>query len=311
MRYILLGSPPFAVPVLESLLESGHTALALVTRPDRPRGRGREVQPSALVQLAQVRGLSVLQPTSVREEGFVERLRELAPQVLLVASYGEILREDLLQLAPLGAFNVHGSLLPRWRGASPIQAAIGAGDEETGVSVQRMVKALDEGDVLLERRTPIGREETAGELFERLARLGGTAAVEALDQLDAGSARCTPQDPSAASYAPKLKKQDGRLDWTRSSAELGRFVRSVTPWPAAQASTKDGAAFVILAARTVEAARSGEPGELLETDPRCVVACGSGALELITVKPAGKRAMDASAWLRGTRLAVGSCLSFA
>lgn len=303
MRYVFLGSPPFAVPVLEALLGSGHVALGLVTRPDRPRGRGREVQASPLVELAHERGLPVLQPETTRTPEFVDSLRELAPDVLLVASYGELLRTEVLELAPHGALNVHGSLLPRWRGAAPIQAAVAAGDAETGVSIQRMVLALDAGDVLLERRTPIGPEDTAGELFERLARLGGEAAVEALDRLERGQAHYTPQDPALVTHAPKLQKQDGDLDWSRPAVELERLVRAMHPWPGARALAPGDRSLVVEAARVVEGC--GEPGALLEAGPRCVVACGEGALELLRVKPAGKKAMAAPDWLRGARLEAG------
>jgi len=307
MRYVFLGSPPFAVPVLEALLGSGHVALGLVTRPDRPRGRGREVQASPLVELARERGLPVLQPETTKTPEFVDALRQLAPDVLLVASYGELLRTEVLELAPHGALNVHGSLLPRWRGAAPIQAAVAAGDAETGVSIQRMVLALDAGDVLLERRTPIGPEDTAGELFERLARLGGEAAVEALDRLERGEARYTPQDPALVTHASKLQKQDGDLDWARPAVELERLVRAMHPWPGARALAPGDRPLVVEAARVVEG--SGEPGALLEAGPRCVVACGEGALELLRVKPAGKKAMAAPDWLRGARLEAGARLA--
>ncbi len=307
MRYVFLGSPPFAVPVLEALLGSGHVALGLVTRPDRPRGRGREVQASPLVELARERGLPVLQPETTKTPEFVDALRQLAPDVLLVASYGELLRTEVLELAPHGALNVHGSLLPRWRGAAPIQAAVAAGDAETGVSIQRMVLALDAGDVLLERRTPIGPEDTAGELFERLARLGGEAAVEARAPRERGEARYTPQDPALVTHAGKLRKQDGDLDWARPAVELERLVRAMHPWPGARALAPGDRPLVVEAARVVEG--DGEPGALLEAGPRCVVACGEGALELTRVKPAGKKAMAAPDWLRGARLEAGARLA--
>jgi methionyl-tRNA formyltransferase len=308
MRCVFLGSPPFAMPVFEAVLESGHVVLALVTRPDKPRGRGRGVQPSELVELARARGVPVLQPESTKSPGFVAELRALVPDVLLVASFGEILSRELLELAPHGALNVHGSLLPRWRGAAPIQRAIAAGDEVTGVSIQRMVPALDEGDVLLERRTPIGPADTAGELFERLAAMGGEAAVEALDQLGRGEAHYRPQDPEQATYARKLQKENGDVDWSCGAIELERHVRAMSPWPGALATTPDGKPLVIEAARVAELS-GGAPGELLEVAPRCVVATGAGSLELLTVKPSGKRAMDAPAWLRGARLGVGSRLA--
>ena len=309
MRCIFLGSPPFAMPVFEALLDSGHVVLALVTRPDRPRGRGREVVASELVELARERDVPVLQPETTRSPEFVAALRAFEPEVLMVASYGEILREEVLELAPHGALNVHGSLLPRWRGAAPIQRAVAAGDAETGVSIQRMVLALDEGDVLLERRTPIGPEDTSGSLFERLALLGGEAAVEALDRLERGQASYTPQDPTQVTYAPKLKKTDGDVDWSLPAVELERHVRAMHPWPGARAATPEGKALVIERARVAKLGVADQPpGELLEVTPRCVVATGQGSLELIEVKPAGKGAMHAGAWLRGARLESGARL---
>jgi len=229
MRVVFLGSPPFALPVLERLLGSRHQLLALVAQPDRPRGRGMKVEPSPLVELARARELPVLQPEDTRAPAFADRLRSFKPDALLVASYGEILRQDLLSLCRHGALNVHASLLPRHRGASPIQAAILAGDAETGVSVQRMVLRLDAGDVLLEERTPIGPEETAGELSARLAQLGGAAAVRALDLVESGAARFVPQDESRASVARKIHKQQGRIDWGRAAVDIERLVRALNP----------------------------------------------------------------------------------
>jgi len=307
MRYVFLGSPPFAVPVLEALLGTDHEALALVTRPDRPQGRGREVAASPLVTLAREHGLSVLQPPTTKDPELVAALRALDPEVLLVASYGEILRSEILELAPHGALNVHGSLLPRHRGAAPVQAAIAAGDRETGVSLQRIVLALDEGDVLLEKRIAIGERENAGELFDRLAVLGGNAAREALDRLQAGTAVFTPQDPSLATYAPKLRKEDGWIDWTRPADAVDRHVRAMTPWPGARTTSPDGKPLVVAGAQPLSEP-VGEPGTLLVARKRCVVACAEGALELLVVQPPGKRAMEADAWLRGARLEEGARL---
>jgi methionyl-tRNA formyltransferase len=307
MRCIFMGSPPFAMPVFEALLESGHVVLGLVTRPDKPRGRGREIVPSDLVLMARDKGVPVLQPTSTKTPEFANELRALGPDVLLVASYGEILNSEVLELAEHGALNVHGSLLPRWRGAAPIQRAVAAGDLVTGVSVQRMVLALDEGDVLIEQRTEIAITDTSGSLFDKLAVMGGSAAVDALDLLDSGSARYTPQDPDLATHAAKLRKPEGQVDWARPALELERHVRAMSPWPGAKAASPDGKPLVIEVARLIED-MSGEPGTLLESSPRLVIACGKQALELVTVKPAGKRAMDAQSWLRGARLEIGTQL---
>ena len=307
MRLVFLGSPPFASPVCATLLASRHDVAALVVRPDRPQGRGRKLVRSELVALAEEAGVALLQPRNTKQPGFVDQLRALQPDVLLVASFGEILRTEMLELAPHGALNVHASLLPRWRGASPIQRAILAGDEQTGVSVQRMVLALDEGDVLLSRRTAIGAEETAGQLLERLAQLGGEAAVEALDLLEAGGATFTPQQDSLATFAPKLEKDDGLLVIERPAAELARIVRATNPWPGARLRLVDGRELVVLEARASGSALEAAPGSLLDLRS-ARVATGAGGLELVRVKPPGKGEMDGSAFLRGLRCEPGQAL---
>ncbi|MBK7878753.1 MAG: methionyl-tRNA formyltransferase [Planctomycetes bacterium] len=304
MRLVFLGSPPFAVPVLERVLASSHVVAALVTPPDKPKGRGMKVEPSPLRALADPRSIPVVQPTTTKDPAFVETLSALQPDVLLVASYGEILRQDALSLAPHGALNVHASLLPRWRGASPIQAAILAGDRETGVCVQRMVLALDEGDVLVERRTEIDEHENAGELLQRLALLGGEVAVEALDALEHGTARFTPQDPALATFARKIPKERGWIDWTKSALELDRHVRAFTPWPGAR-TTLDGQDLTLIEARVrndVEAVER-TAGSVFATKHELFVACGTGTLQVLRLKPAGKGVLATDAWLRGARLA--------
>ena len=308
MRVVFFGSPPFAVPVFARLSAGEHAPLALVTLPDRPRGRGRQVEPSELVVLARSHGVSVMQPASPHDPEFLAQLRALAPDVLVVASYGVILKESLLALAPHGALNVHASLLPRHRGASPIQAAILAGDPVTGVCVQRMVKALDEGDVLLAAERAIGPEETAGELGAALAVLGGETLQRALDLLAAGRATFTPQDPARATYARKIAKEAGHLDFTHPAEELARRVRALNPWPVARCLDPRGRELSILRARASGTGRLGEPGELLAAGngaaPR--IACGAGALELVEVVPVGKRPMGGADFLRGVRFEPGA-----
>lgn len=303
-----MGSPPFAVSALRAVCERPRTTTAaLVTRPDKPRGRGLETSESPLAAIARAHGVDVLQPAKARDPGFIAQLRALAPDVIVVASYGEILVKEVLDLPRLGCLNVHASLLPRHRGASPIQAAILHGDAETGVSVQRMVEALDEGDVMLEERTPIGAHENAGELLERLSRLGATAIVRALDQLEAGTARFTPQDPAQATLARKIKKEHGLIDWTKSAVEIDRLVRAFTPWPGARTLSPVGSELVLLDVEPHAAGtESAHSGEIVEKGRGLVVRCGVGALEIKKLKPAGKGAMDAAAWLRGARLEVGA-----
>lgn len=279
-----------------------------MTIPDKPKGRGREVEPSELVSAARAVGVDVLQPASPHDETFLAQLRALEPDILLVASYGVILKPSLLELAPRGALNVHGSLLPRWRGASPIQAALLAGDSNTGVSIQRIVLALDEGDVLLAVERAIGARETSGELFGALAVIGGEALVEALDALDAGTATFTPQDPTRATYARKLKKEHGRIDWLQNAVEIERRVRAMNPWPLARFTDSKAREISVLEALVVVREVGAAPGVVLEAGSRLVVACGRDALELTTVLPAGKRPMSGAEFARGARLEVGQSL---
>jgi methionyl-tRNA formyltransferase len=288
--------------------------LAVVTRPDKPKGRGRKIEPSPLAELARGRGIPLFQPPSAREPAFAAELRALEPDVLLVASYGEILDRALLELAPGGALNVHASLLPRHRGASPIQAAIAAGDAETGVSIQRMVLALDEGDVLLEKRTPIGAEENAGALLERLARIGGEAVVEALDLLESGKAAFHPQDPALATYARRIRKEAGRVDWGRSAEEIVRHVRAMTPWPGARATAPNGKEILLLDVAVASGMPDGsssslEPGAYVASLDGLVVASGKGAVLVRALQSAGGVPLRSDAWLRGARLPAGSRFS--
>ncbi len=303
-----MGSPPFAAPAFAAVCERSDTeTAALVTRPDKPRGRGLKVEESQLITIARAHGVEVLQPARARDPEFIERLRAIAPDVMVVASYGEILVQSVLDLPRMGCLNVHASLLPRHRGASPIQAAILAGDAETGVSIQRMVAGLDEGDVLLEERTPIGAHETAGELLARLSQIGASATVRALDVLQSGSARFTPQDPARATLARKIKKEHGTIDWTRSAVEIDRLVRAFTPWPGARTTTASGAELVLLDVRShADHSDAAPAGSLVATSPALLVRCGTGSLEIQRLKPAGKGAMDATAWLRGARIEVGA-----
>jgi methionyl-tRNA formyltransferase len=332
VRLVFLGSPPFATPVLERILASRrHAVLALVTRPEKPSGRGRKLVESPLAAMARSCGVPLLQPATTRDPEFVQKVRDLAPEVLVVASWGEILRAEMLGLAPHGALNVHASLLPRHRGASPVQAAILAGDEDTGVTVQRMVAKLDEGDILLRMATTIGKHETAGELFQRLAEAGGSAAVSALDELDSGTATFRPQDPASATYAKKLEKQAGWIDWTRTPVEIERHVRAMTPWPGARTKLSHGKELVLLDVRAVEQApllvldkigpetlggplapssaddlKRPEAGTILVVSDHLFSTTGKGLVEIRKLKPVGKGEMEGSNWLRGAHLAPGA-----
>ena len=282
----------------------------MITPPDRPRGRGRSVSASPLVERARAERLELLQPPDPHADAVLAELRRLEPDVLLVASYGVILKPELFELAPHGCLNVHASLLPRHRGASPIQAAILAGDQETGVTIQRIVKELDAGDILLARRHALSSTTTAGELLEQLAELGAGALVDALDLIETGRAEYTPQDHAAATLARKLKKRHGRVDWSRRALELERRVRAFSPWPGATFLDAKGRSVTLCSAALAPAfdGASEPPGALLAAQGRFVVAAGEGALELVRVAPAGKHEMTGAEYLRGARLELGQVL---
>lgn len=313
MRLVFLGSPPFATPILERLAGSAFRPLLVVTPPERRQGRGRRLEASPLALLAQREGLELLQVPSVRPPEVLERLREAAADVFLVVSYGELLRQELLELPRLACLNVHPSLLPRHRGATPVQAAILAGDEETGVSIQRVVLELDAGDVLVQRRLAIRPGETAGELAARLAELSGEAVLEALAALERGTAVFTPQDPARATVCRRLAKEDGAIDWTRPAVELERHVRAMNPWPLATTALPDGTPLAVWRAQALpvglgSSGPGARPGEVLQAEHRLLVATGEGVLELLEVQAAGRRALSAELFLRGTRLAPGERL---
>jgi methionyl-tRNA formyltransferase len=310
MRVVFLGTPEFAVPTLDALWRAGHEVLAVVAQPDRPAGRGQALRAPATKGWAEARAIPVLQPEKVRDGALAAALGALRPDVLVVTAYGRILGQDLLDLAPLGAINVHASILPRWRGAAPIQWAVASGDDETGVTIMQMDEGLDTGDVLLVRTLAIGAEETAAALSPRLAALGGEALVEALPLLAAGALVPVPQDHARHTLAPILEKEHGRLDFTRPAAELAARLRGFTPWPGAF-TTLDGKVLKLHAARAALGAAVGPdtargtapvlaPGTALAEGGALRVACGGGTALLVTeLQPEGKKRMAASDFLNG------------
>jgi methionyl-tRNA formyltransferase len=304
MKIVFMGTPAFAVPSLEALRRAGHALLAVVAQPDRPAGRGGALREPATKVWARAHGVPVLQPEKVRDGTLAAALRPLAPDVLAVAAYGRILGRDLLDLAPRGAVNVHGSLLPRWRGAAPVQWAVASGEAETGVSIMAMDEGLDTGDVLLQRVLPIGPEDSAETVGERLADLGGAALVEALALLEAGRIAPVRQDEARATHAPILTREHGRLDFSLPARVLHARLRGFSPWPGAF-TTLDGKVLKILAA-TPRAAGApglpGRPGGAVRGPGGLLVACGEGtALEVTRVQPEGRGAQDALAFLNGLR----------
>ena len=304
MRIVFMGTPDFAVPCLQRLLEDGHEVPAVFTQPDKPVGRHAVLTPPPVKQLALSHGIPVYQPTKMRDGTAAALLRELAPDCLVVVAYGRILPQEILDVPPRGCVNIHGSLLPRYRGAAPIQWSVIRGETVTGVTSMFMDAGMDTGDIIDTLTTPIGENETAGELFERLAPLGARLLSTTLAAIADGTVTRRPQNDAEATMAPMLEKAMGRLDLTRPARELHNQVRGMNPWPGAFC-TVGGKTLKIHETRV--AAGSGAPGTLLCADP-VTVACGEGGLQLVTVQPEGKPRMAAEAWLRGARLPQGARL---
>lgn len=305
MRLLFFGTPEFATPPLRALIGEGHDVVAVVTQPDRPQGRSRStLVPSPVKRVAVTEGIPVLQPERPRGEEFMAALRAVDADLSVVVAYGHILRQDVIDVPRLGTLNIHASLLPRWRGAAPIQAAMLAGDEETGITIMRMVLELDAGNVLHEVRTWIGPEETAGELTERLSEMGARAVVEALALLALDGLDERAQDESRVTFARKIDRTQARLDFSEPAALVARKIRAYDPKPGAWAMLR-GSEIRLFGVRVL-ADRRGDPGEVLAIgEMGMIVACGSGAVAVETVHPAGKRRLAALDWAQGRGVAQG------
>lgn len=310
LRILFLGTADFAVPALQAVAQGPDQILGVVTRPDARAGRGRRLRPSPAKEAAQQLGLRVLQPPRVSGPEGLALVRDLAPDVLLVAAFGEVLSQAVLDLPCTGPINLHASLLPAYRGAAPIQRAILAGEPQTGVTAQWMVRELDAGDILLQRALPIGPDEDFGSLHERLAALAAEVAVAALGLLRAGCAPRLPQSADGVSYAPPIRTEELFLDWNKAAAELARTVRAFSPRPGAR-TTRAGRLLKLLAARAGEnpLGGGGMPGEVVEsTREGFGVMTASGVLWALRVQPEGRAAMSAADYLKGYHLGVGERL---
>ncbi len=296
MRIVFAGTPRFAVPSLEALLAGGHSVVAVYTQPDRPAGRGRRLQASPVKRLALEHRIPVMQPQTLRSEAEIDAFARLRPDLLVVAAYGLILPAGVLSIPTVGAINVHASLLPRWRGAAPIQRAILAGDGETGVTIMEVVEALDAGPMLLKKAIPIGPHETAGELHDRLAALGAEVLCEALSQLETGKAQAIPQDESEVTYAAKITKEEAGIDWSLPARTLARAVRAFNPWPVAF-TRFDEQVLRIWRAEAIPARSEDVPGTIVEARRNLDVATGEGRLRLLEVQLPGGRRQPAQAFL--------------
>jgi len=309
VRVLFWGTPDFGLPSLDAMRAAGHEIVGVVTNPDRPAGRGRRMAASPVKRWAMEAGVAVLQPEHPRGTAFLGALQEIAPDISVVVAYGSILSEEVLDLPRYGSINVHASLLPELRGAAPINWAIIRGHAESGVTIMRMVRALDAGPWLEQTPCPIAPETTAGTLFDTLGNLGATALLRCLDELEAGRAVETDQDDDAATYAPKLDRETARLDWSLDAKDISRWIRGCDPWPAAW-TTLEGEAIQCFGPRLEPVSQDGTapppasaPGTILDAYPRegLRVATGDGALRIDEVKPAGRRRMEAVEWIRGHR----------
>jgi methionyl-tRNA formyltransferase len=309
VRVVFLATGAFAIPSLEALAGAGHEVAALVTQPDRESGRGRVLTPPKVKPVAERLGIPVLQLERVRAADAQAALRELRPELSVVVAFGQILPRAVIDIAPHGTVNVHASLLPRWRGAAPIQWAIASGDATTGVTTMQIDEGLDTGPLLLARELAIGSRETASELEPRLARLGGELLVETIAGLERGTLSPVPQDASRATHARILTKEDGRVDWTQPASVVANRARGFHPWPGA-ATAHEGRLLKLLRVVETAGASTAQPGTVTAVDAQgFVVACGGGSLlHVEEVQPESRRAMPAAAWALGARLAAGARL---
>jgi methionyl-tRNA formyltransferase len=305
MRLAFMGTPDFAVSALAELSASGHEIAAVYTQPPRPRGRGREVKPSPVQAFAESLGLPVRTPQSMRDPAEIEAFRALDLDAAVVVAYGQILLREVLDAPRLGAFNLHASLLPRWRGAAPIQRAIMAGDALTGVQVMRMTEGLDEGPILLSETVPIAVDETAASLHDKLAAAGASLLPRALASVERGGQHETPQAEEGATYAKKITPKESRIDWTKSAPEVDRHIRALSPFPGAwfEAPSEKGPVRVKVLMSTLSSA-AGQPGTVL--DDELLIACGDGAVRLVNVQREGRGVQDAGTFLRGFALPAGT-----
>jgi methionyl-tRNA formyltransferase len=309
MRIVFMGTPEFAVPTLEALLQSDDQVIGVVTQPDRPKGRGQILAASPIKRLALREGLSVLQPEKMKDERFLEALRAWQPELIGVAAFGRILPPVILQMPPKGCVNVHASLLPKYRGAGPIQWALINGEHETGITTMLMDEGMDTGPILLQERMVIEPDDTAGSLSDRLAQLGGRLLIETVRRLKAGTITPRPQDPTRATLAPLLNKEDGLINWNAPASQIVNRIRGMTPWPGAYTSAGQERWIIWRAVALDEQTCSQAPGTVLEASrDALIVATGKGRLSITELQPAGGRRLTVAQYMAGHRLSTGYVL---
>lgn len=313
LRIVFMGTGDIAIPTFSCLLEKG--LVALITQPDKPVGRKQVLTPPRIKEIAISHGVPVIQPEKARDPEFLSTMDELNPDVIVVMAYGQILTQRLLDIPRLAFINLHASLLPRYRGAACIQAAIDAGDSHTGITVMHVVKALDAGDIILQKKVAIGSQETGGELHDRLTKLGPGVLLQALEQLADGSAARIPQNEDEMTYVPKLMREDGKIDWSMPAEHIERRIRAYDPWPGTSTVMTESKGRhqgrkkrLKIFPHTSVTSAVGEPGEILNTDGNLLVACGEGALEINELQPDGSRRMSVQDFLLSKPVSVGDYL---
>ena len=309
MKLVYMGTPDFAVPPLTALVEAGHEVAAVVTQPDKPKGRGKAVLMTPVKEKALSYGIPVYQPARIKkDEEFLKTLREINPDAIVVAAFGQILPKEILELPKYGCVNIHASLLPKYRGAAPIQWAVIDGEKESGITTMMMDVGLDTGDMLDRTVIPLAEDETGGSLFEKLSRAGGPLILKTLEALENGTAVRTKQPEEGATYAGMLDKSLGNIDWTQSAAKIERLIRGLNPWPSAYTGYK-GKTMTLWAADVLEGTFEGVPGEIIKVEKeRFLVRTGDGALAVKELQLEGKKRMDAASFLRGFSLEEGEIL---
>ena len=309
MKIVFMGTPDFAVGALESIIKAGHEVTCVVTQPDKPKGRSDKLVPCPVKECALAHGLNVFQPKKIREPEAVAELKKYPADIYVVAAFGQILTKEILEYPKYGCVNIHASILPKYRGAAPIQRVIIDGEKETGVTIMQMDEGIDTGDILMCRRTAIGDEETGGELFDRLAGIGAELIVEALPLIESGALEPAPQNEAESTHVPMLKKSDGQIEWSKSAAVIKNLVRGCAPWPGTF-TFLDGKNLKIWRVAIADAAddKGSVAGEITVADSRMFVKCGDGSLEIKELQLEGKKRMDAGSFLRGYAVKDGTRL---
>ena len=300
MRIVFMGTPSFAVPCLEELIKCGHDVIGVFTQPDKPVGRKRIITPPEVKVKAIENSIDVYQPDSLKDESVFQLIEKLCPELIVVVAYGKILPKRILDFPKYGCINIHGSLLPKLRGAAPIQWSVINGDEYAGVTSMRMDEGLDTGDMILQNRVEILPDETVGELYDRLSFLGAKTLIQTIELIEKGDVKYEKQDDSVSTYAPLLNKEMSVIDWNDESLIIHNKIRGLYSWPVAH-TFYNGKKMKILKAKPCEG-MNGKPGLIIESNKRLIVACGSGSLEILSLQLEGKKAMDASAFLSGNKI---------